>query len=139
MMRAGEESSPFFASSEALNYFRDALKLYLDRYGEKADPQKINAFKKNLALAHWSRGQFSEALPYFDDVLSSRNYTFPESKFAQRTRTVGHLIAIAVSLYSPVHFKTRFPSTEETKILKLLVKRGQCAYGLIFGVGWWNT
>ena len=46
MTRAGEEALRSSASSEALNYFREALKLYVDRYGEKADPQKLISFKK---------------------------------------------------------------------------------------------
>jgi len=72
LVKAGEEAIKSSASSEALNYFRDALKLYEKRYRNNKDPEKLTFFKKNLALAHFNRGRFPEALLYLDEILMNK-------------------------------------------------------------------
>ncbi|MBW1770689.1 MAG: AAA family ATPase [Deltaproteobacteria bacterium] len=49
MTKAGEEALRSSAASEALNYLQEALKLYTDRYGDQADPE---------------RGSFGKLYPY---------------------------------------------------------------------------
>jgi predicted ATPase len=44
MAKAGEEALRSSASSEALNYYQEALKLYLTKYGKAADKNKIVMF-----------------------------------------------------------------------------------------------
>ena len=41
LIKAGEEALKSSASSEALHYYNEALNLYLNKYGETADPGKI--------------------------------------------------------------------------------------------------
>jgi predicted ATPase len=64
MIRAGEEALKSAASSEALNYYREALELYLKKQGENADPAKVVMLEKNIARSLYYKGQFAEALPY---------------------------------------------------------------------------
>jgi class 3 adenylate cyclase/tetratricopeptide (TPR) repeat protein len=130
MTKAGEEALRSSASSEALNYFQDALKLYDDRYGNKIDPEKVMAFKKNLAMAHFNRGQFAEALHYFVDVLSSKGYRYPQSKLAHGLRASFDLLVITLILYSHINRKPRAPHPEEIEDLDLRVKLAQCAFGV---------
>ena len=49
MTKAGEEALRTSASSEALYYYTEALNLYLDKYGDAADPAKLSMFDKYCA------------------------------------------------------------------------------------------
>jgi len=51
MIKAGEEALRSSASSEALDYYQEALKLYLKKHGHNTDPEKLVMFEKNIALA----------------------------------------------------------------------------------------
>jgi class 3 adenylate cyclase/tetratricopeptide (TPR) repeat protein len=126
MTKAGEEALRSSASSEALNYFRDALKLYVNRYGEKADEEKLTAFKKNLALAHFNRGQFAESLFYLDDILASRGYRPTKNILAMTVKGIVDLATITAFLYSPMKPKTRVPTQRELEDADLRYTRCWC-------------
>jgi class 3 adenylate cyclase/tetratricopeptide (TPR) repeat protein len=126
MTRAGEEALRSSASSEALNYFRQALKLYVDRYGENAEPEKLAAFKKNLAVAHFNRGQLSEALLFLDEILASKGYRPVQGKLALVLRVISNLLAITTRIYSPIPLWGRACDPRELEDLDLLYKRAQC-------------
>ncbi|MBC2713832.1 MAG: AAA family ATPase [Desulfobacteraceae bacterium] len=70
LIKAGEEALKSSASSEALHYFHEALNLYLNKYGDTADPEKVAMLEKNIAFAYFNRGQFTEAAEYFRKVLA---------------------------------------------------------------------
>ena len=59
MTKAGEEALRSSASSEALHYYKEALRLYLDKYGDSADPEKLANFEKNIAMAYFNKAQFA--------------------------------------------------------------------------------
>ena len=66
LIKAGEEALRLSASSEALNYYQQGLKLYLERYGNDADSEKIAVFEKNIAFAFFNKGQYENALNCID-------------------------------------------------------------------------
>ena len=76
LVKAGEEAMKSSASSEALNYYREALNLYINRYGEKANPEKVAMLEKNIALALFNWGQYSR-----------RHRAFRQSPFILRVST----------------------------------------------------
>ncbi len=103
MTKAGEEALRTSASSEALHYYKEALRLYLDKYGDSADPEKLAAFEKNIALAHFNKGQqFKNALHYFDKVLC-RMGSPSAKKSGRHCRQAGRydLLIIVLRLYLP--------------------------------------
>jgi class 3 adenylate cyclase/tetratricopeptide (TPR) repeat protein len=128
MTRAGEEALRSSASSEALSYFRQALQLYVDRYGAAADPQKVIVFKKKLALAHFNRGQFSEGVSYLDEVLASRGYRSAVGRLAMTMRGISDLLGITFFLYFPMPRKAWVPHPEKLDDFGLLYKRGASLY-----------
>ena len=56
MIKAGEEAMKSAASSEALDYFQEALSIYRSKFGEKASPEKIAMLEKNIAYALFNKG-----------------------------------------------------------------------------------
>ena len=70
LIKAGKEALKSSASSEALHYYREALKLYQRKHGGKVDPDKIAILEKNIGLAFFNKGHFEQAVKYLDDSLS---------------------------------------------------------------------
>ena len=79
LIKAGEDALKSSASSEALNYLQEALKLYIAKYGKDADPEKLANLEKNIALAYNNKGRFKEALEYFDKA--TERYGLPAPKY----------------------------------------------------------
>jgi class 3 adenylate cyclase/tetratricopeptide (TPR) repeat protein len=79
MIRAGEEAMKAAASAEAINYYREALDLYLKKQGKEADPAKVVMLKKNIARSLYYRGQFIEALPYYRRIVNYYGVLIPEN------------------------------------------------------------
>ena len=114
MTKAGEEALRSSASSEALNYLQEALKLYVDRHGKSADADKLISYKKNLAQAYLARGNFSEAGSLFEGILASKRYNSFQSKLPPTVRLNFNILAIAINLYFPVNYKIRVPIVHST-------------------------
>jgi len=128
MTKAGEEALRSSAASEALNYLQEALKLYTDRYGDQADPERLISFKKNLALAHFNRGEFWEALPLYDENLASRGYRPTQGKLVSTCRLILNLIDIMTFLYSPINLKPRVPDQRELEVIDLRYRKALCLW-----------
>ena len=126
MVKAGEEALRSSASSEALHYFRESVKLYVDQHGEKADPEKIMSLKKNLAQAHLNRGEFSEALHYFEEILDSRGYKFPKGKWTSTIKGLWDIFSVTIVLYSPFKSGNRVPEARKIENSDLLYRKGLC-------------
>ncbi|MCX5738832.1 MAG: hypothetical protein NTZ61_10130, partial [Proteobacteria bacterium] len=80
LFRAGEEASRVAASSEALQFFREASRLYLELHGEGGDPAKKSLLEKKLGLALYHRGQLIEADQHFNGALQLLGERVPRSE-----------------------------------------------------------
>ena len=78
MIKAGEEALRTSASSEALHYYQEALRLYQDKSGQAADPDKLAYFEKNIAIALFNKSQWVEALKYIEGVLDRWGAPLPK-------------------------------------------------------------
>lgn len=126
MVKAGEEALRSSASSEALNYFQDALKLYEERYSNEADLEKLSSFKKNLALAHFYRGHFGDALLYMDEILMNKGYQPSRNTLLSAIKFVLEFLIISIRLYSPIRLKTRVPDLGELEDCNLIAMKLTC-------------
>ena len=69
LVKAGEEALRFSATSEALNYYQDGLRLYLDHVHGNVDNDKLAVFEQNIATALYNKGNWAEAVQHIDRVL----------------------------------------------------------------------
>ena len=119
---AGEESLKASASSEALYYYREALRLYLDRHAGAVDPEKIARLEKNIALALHNKGRYAEAIEHFDRVLECwgiRNAT----KGLQAVQLAVHFLCVMKTLYLPWGRRPRRPDRRDMEIINVREKR----------------
>lgn len=102
LILAGEEALKASASSEALNFYQQALSIYLKIYGQAADPEKKTMLEKNIALVLFNRGQYVEAANYFDKVLSYYGVRTPKNMITAIVKGIIDFFDFLRSLYLPI-------------------------------------
>jgi class 3 adenylate cyclase/tetratricopeptide (TPR) repeat protein len=123
LVKAGEEALRSSASSEALNYYQDGLKLYLKKYRHAADSEKIANFEKNIALAFFNKGQYENALQYFDRVFERWGAGSPKNIVFIIFKLIYELISIIINLYFPSKKEKKTPQKRENEIFDLSYKK----------------
>jgi tetratricopeptide (TPR) repeat protein len=122
MVKAGEEALRSSASSEALQYYQEGLRLYMDKYGATADPEKIASFEKNIGIALYNKSKWEEAIEYLERVLERWRAPAPRTNLIGVMHAVGHLIAVLKTLYFPSRRPKQVPNDRENEIFDLLYK-----------------
>jgi len=125
LIKAGAEALKSSASSEALYYFKDAIKLYTKRYGDAVDPNKMAEFEENVAFAFFNRGHHAEAIDYFDKTLNRLGFKEPKNKIFIFIELIINLLNIVKDLYLPSIRRKKAPTLLEKKILNIILARGQ--------------
>lgn len=124
MVKAGEEALRSSASLEALNYYEEALGLYQNIYGDKADPDKIAILEKNIAIALYNKGD-EDALLYFDRVLNRWGIYSPQNKHRVLLKLIFDLIAVITQLYIPSKKRKKMPTQRDNEIFDLSFKKAK--------------
>jgi class 3 adenylate cyclase/tetratricopeptide (TPR) repeat protein len=119
MVKAGEEALRSSASSEALNYCQEALGLYLNKYGEAAESEKIRMLETNIAQAFCNKGEYENALPYFENVSKSLSIKTSHNKIILLSMLVFNLLKVIINLYFPSKKLKRTPNPEENEIFNI--------------------
>ena len=123
MIKAGEEAMSSSASHEALRYYQEALRLYLNKYGETADPEKLAMLEKNIALALYNKGEMAESLVYFDRVLKRWGIKPPQNKIPILIKLLFDLLVILCHLYLPIKGSRKVPTQRDKDIFVLSYKK----------------
>lgn len=125
LMKAGEEALRSSASTEALNYYQEALKIYLDlrRYENPPDSDKLCMLEKNIALALFNKGQYADALKYLDSVLKRRGIASSKNRLTTSFRLISDLFNLVLHLYLPSRRPRGIPNKIDHEIFTLLEKK----------------
>jgi class 3 adenylate cyclase/tetratricopeptide (TPR) repeat protein len=123
MVKAGEEALRSSASSEAITYFLQALELYIEKHRKAADPEKLAVFEKNIALAYFNRGQYQNAVYYFDKVFSRWGRRPPTKQFSIMAKLVYDLLIILLGLHLPWTRRKRIPDQRTNEFFDLALKK----------------
>ncbi len=125
MSKAGDEALRSSASSEALKYFQEALKLYLVKYGNDAEPEKLANFEKNIGIALYNKARWQESVTYFDSVLARWGARLPKRGFLGMLKLAWHLLVLIKMIYLKVPNSKRTSGVEENKVFELQYKACQ--------------
>lgn len=123
LIRAGEEALRSSASSEALNYYQEALRIYLKNYGEAADPARIAMLEKNIAIALFNKGQYIEADEYFAKALSLYGEKLPKHLISIIMKFVPGFINFLTSLYFSYLKRKRVLTQKDSEVINLYYKK----------------
>jgi class 3 adenylate cyclase len=127
LFAAGESASRTAASHEALHYFREAARLYLELYGNDGEPERLARLQTQIGLALQNCGQLSEAWPCFDRALLHLGVRAPSPTGAPDSALVR---AACQSMYYLVLRRGRPAakpaSDNERWVLELILERARC-------------
>jgi tetratricopeptide (TPR) repeat protein len=121
--KAGEEALRSSASREALSYYRGALDLHLKKYGETADPEKLAMLEKNIAVALFNKGEYEEALVYFDTVFKRLGVKPSRNKIFMLIKFLFNVLMVILKLYFPSKKPKKVPTHRDNDIFSLSTKR----------------
>ncbi len=131
LLRAGEAAARSVASNEALQFFREASRLYLELHGDAGDPRKRARLERNVAVALANRGRMEEAWDHFDLALARMGHRPRRSAAARRVGQALDALWVLARLYLPLLGRARRAATErDREIAELLFRRA-----LIQGTG----
>lgn len=99
VFRAGDEAVRSAASHEALEYFREASRLYLLLHGEGGDAGKKARLEKSIGIALLNQGNLSEAVPHFDTALEHLGERVPRSRVGVACHFAGDMATVLWDLY----------------------------------------
>jgi class 3 adenylate cyclase/tetratricopeptide (TPR) repeat protein len=122
MTKAGEEALRSSSSSEALHYYQEGLRLYLDRYGSTADPEKIAKFEKNIGIALCNKAQWAKALEYLEKVLERWGAPVPKPNLSGVLQLGCNVFFVLKTLYFPPRKVKPISNERENQIFDLMYR-----------------
>lgn len=123
LILAGERALKSSASSEALNYYKDAMAIYRKKYGKTGDPEKIAMLEKNIGIASFNRGHFIDAADYFEKALASSGMRVPKNSVAGTIKFLNGALNIILKSTFPFLMGRKIPSREEMEMIGLIRSR----------------
>ncbi len=123
LIKAGEEAMKSSASSEAVNYFQRALDLYLNKFGDAADPQKIAMLESNIALAFFNKGKYFEAIAHFDKALEHYHEKLPQNTISIAIKFLACFFHFLISMYLPFLKFKKTPGLKDLEVVNLSYKK----------------
>jgi len=118
-VKAGEEAIRTSASSEALNYYQDGLKLYLQFNKDAKNPEKLAMFEKNIAIALYNKARWAEAVEHVDKVFEYWNINPSPNRMLLLINFAKNAISITTGLNSLSIKRKPFPSQMDNEIFEL--------------------
>ena len=119
LIKAGEEAMKASASSEALNYYQEGLKLYLQSNKDTADPEKLAMFEKNIAIALYNKCRWEEAVEHIDKVFGYLNITTSPNKFLAIIKFIKNVIFIIAGLDRISKRARKMPDQRDNEVFEL--------------------
>lgn len=123
LTKAGEEALKAAASSEAIRYYQEALRVYLKVHSDCADTEKIAVLEKNIGLAFLNKGRLADAVEHLDRALEIWSPRGSRSKFRAVLSFVYHMAYILKAAYFPKERSRKEPPERYNEIFDLQMKR----------------
>ena len=129
LIKAGEEAVKTGASNEAINYYKEALDLYVSKMGKTAtDPEKIAKLEKGIATALYDKGRLSESLIYINKVLEYRGITIPINRIEKTLQLIHTSVSVIIHLYFLSNREGKVPEERVSEGLGLLLQKTWMLY-----------
>jgi len=124
LIKAGEEAIRSSASNEALNFYQEGLKLYLQFRKNNVDPEKLAMFEKNIAIALYNKSRWVESVKHVDKVFEYWNISTSPNKFIAIIKFIKNTIFIMTNLNRVSKRAKKMPSQRDNEIFELFFLRG---------------
>jgi class 3 adenylate cyclase/tetratricopeptide (TPR) repeat protein len=126
LFKAGEEAARAAASTESLNFFREASRLYFTMHGEGGDPKKKALLEKSIGLALLNHGDLTESIEHFDQALSHLGERVPRGRATAAAYFARDLIGLLGQLYVRTPRQREVADWDlEREVFQILFNRGR--------------
>jgi class 3 adenylate cyclase/tetratricopeptide (TPR) repeat protein len=123
LIKAGKEALKSSASNEALNFYHDALDLYVKKQQTDVDPEKVAMIQKNIALAYYNRGRYEESIEYFEKALNYYWGPLPKHPISIAFTFLTEFLNFLFCLYLPFLKFKKSPTKREIKAVDLFFRK----------------
>jgi class 3 adenylate cyclase/tetratricopeptide (TPR) repeat protein len=123
MEKAGEKAMKASASSEVISYYKQVIDLYIIKYGDKIEPKKLARMQKSIAQALLKKGNWREAVVYFDNALKNLCYFESTIKPVQKLKFIMSFIVIIMAVRFKSPKKGLTPSENDIEIFEIINNR----------------
>ena len=124
LIKAGEEAMRSSASSEALHFYKEALRLYLEKHGKAADREKVAVLEKSIAFALHYRGKYHESAEYFYQAFYHFGEEFPRYKIGHIHKILINWAAFFQMIYFPFRLWRKNPTDRDGMLCKAIFYQG---------------
>lgn len=125
LMKAGDEAARSAASHEAVHYFSEAARIYVELHGETGDAATRAVLEKKIGLAYLAKGDLQNALDHFDAALAHLGVRPPRAPLAVARRLALDLGAIVYHVYRPLSRRRRAPRRETIEMAEICFHKGK--------------
>ncbi len=115
LFKAGDVAARSAASSEALQLFREASRVYFMIHGEGGDPERKALLEKNIGYALLNTGKLTESIAHFDRALEWVGSAAAPGTARRYARFVRDMAAVLYSVYVPSGRRARPAVTERER------------------------
>ncbi len=122
MTKAGEAALRSSASSEALHYYQEALRLYLETSGHGADPVRRASLERNIGIALYNKARWAEAVEYLERILDQWGVPLPRANLRGGLGLIADLLRVLGTLYFPSREARAISDEHENEIFDLMHK-----------------
>lgn len=124
LIKAGEEAAKAAASSEALHYYQEALRIYINKYRDSGDSETIANLEWNIAKAFLNKGHMANAVEHFDKVLTLWGERRAKNKITIFFKFSYYLLLVIKNLYLPSRRAKLIPGKRDNDIFEATYQRG---------------
>jgi hypothetical protein len=125
LFRAGDEAARSSASNEALHFFREASKLYVELHGDGGDPEKRSLLERNVGMSLYNRGHLAEACDSFDRALEFLGRRVLRNPYGLQARMVRDLVTVVARLYLPRVQRQRSATDRDRRAIDIMLRRSE--------------
>jgi class 3 adenylate cyclase/tetratricopeptide (TPR) repeat protein len=124
LFRAGDEAARSAASNEALAFFQEASRLYVEMHPEGGDPAKRARLEQSIGLALYNRGRLIESEQHFNEALRHLGEKVYRGQIPVLLHFVRNLVRVLGGLYFP-RARRRPASHADRQAIELVMKRAE--------------
>ena len=127
LVKAGEEAMRSSASGEALNYYQEGLKLYLQLNKDAADPERLAMFEKNIANVLYSKGRWFDAVKHINKFFEYSNTSVSPNKLYILFKFIKNLVFVLATGDRLFKKEKPIPSKKDNEFFDLMYKRSSAS------------
>jgi class 3 adenylate cyclase/tetratricopeptide (TPR) repeat protein len=125
LFKAGEKSLAAGASSEAINYFKQALVVYIEHNKTNINKQKVADIEEKTGIAYAMKGLNLEAVHYFDRVLDFYHFHIPKNRTLRILGSSFYFLSFIVLIRNQWLFFHRKPPDNIETVYRMLLHKGE--------------